>query len=63
MGVRQNVGVLVNTLIPEDRWEETIYELDRQGRIDQKTMLSIIILLAKTIERMEKNAPVQSIKE
>jgi|GEM_PF-6605235 len=51
--IRQDVSQVLDTLIPENRWNEYIEMLDRDGHPNRRELLSLIVTFAKHIETLE----------
>ncbi|OGU80425.1 MAG: hypothetical protein A2W11_00730 [Ignavibacteria bacterium RBG_16_35_7] len=52
MKIREKTSTILEYGIPENGWDESIKILDRSGKITQKVMLQLIIMLCKELEEM-----------
>lgn len=52
--IRRAVSRMLGAQIPKDGWRPTIETLNRQGRIDARLTLEIIILLCERVEDYER---------
>jgi hypothetical protein len=52
--IRREVSQLLGMVIPPEGWDRTFRELDTKGRISNRTLLDIIVVLCKKVEQLEK---------
>jgi hypothetical protein len=51
--IRRQVSEILGVLIPENKWKEVFKELNGAGRITQKEITEIVIVILKRLEEME----------
>ena len=51
--IRQKVSQGLDVLIPENRWEQYIELLDRDGKFTRKNMLMLAMVTAQQVEILE----------
>ena len=51
--VRREISNLLGHTIPEDGWDATFAELEKSGRINQKQMVKMMIVVLKRLEEYE----------
>lgn len=54
MKIRKEVSNILGFSIPQGKWDKSFNELDKEGRIQKKQMLEIILLLLKREEEREE---------
>lgn len=52
--IRQTVSQLLGHSIGNGQWQQIFKELDREGRIDHKTLMLIVVALCMKIEDYER---------
>lgn len=51
--IREKISEILNTYIPEGKWNEYLGLLDRDGHPNRKELLEIIVALGKAIEELQ----------
>ncbi len=51
--IRRQVSEVLGVMIPVKGWDKTFSDLNKQGRMDFNTMMSIIVVILKNIESYE----------
>lgn len=51
--LRREISEIVRVLIPEGKWDETFNQLDKEGRITQKQIIQILLVIIKRLEENE----------
>lgn len=58
---RRKVGYIIGEVIPEEGWDKSFRELQTTGRFDIKTIIEILTLICKEMEKYE-SGNIQSVK-
>ena len=59
---RRKVGYIIGEVIPEEGWDKSFRKLQTSGRFDIKTIIEILTLICKEIEKYE-SASIQPHKQ
>ena len=51
--IRRQISEIVRVLIPEDKWDATFKELEKDGRISQKQIIQMLLVILKRLEENE----------
>ena len=58
MTIRKQIGKILGYTIPEDGWQESFDSLQKEGRITNKHILEIIVLLLEREEKREEDTSI-----
>lgn len=53
--IRQEIGLLLNRMIPENGWRQIFSKLSTQGILDDKAKLEILVALCERLEYIEEH--------
>lgn len=51
--IREDVSRTLKVLVPTDGWDAKFAELDEAGKLDMRTMWQLVLILLKTVEKLE----------
>ena len=51
--IRREISEIVRVLIPEDKWNQTFKELEKEGRLSQRQIIQILLVVLKRLEALE----------
>jgi hypothetical protein len=51
--IRRQVSEILGVLIGENEWDETFHELEKQGKISQRQIIDILLVVLKRLEQDE----------
>lgn len=51
--IRDEVGKILGVRIPDNQWDQVFEEMARDGSLDQRAVLKIIVVLCKHLEAID----------
>ena len=52
--IRRQIGEIFGVLIPKDGWESVFADLDRENRLNNKSIKEVLLVILKRLEENEK---------